>query len=364
MPKLNLRARAPFDFAATAGFLRFTDAEAVDTFTHGRYRRAIHFGKRLFLLTVEAQKTVAQEHIEVSPEDKDASPEGLDASQEDERVRPAIEVTLAPERLATPEVLDEAARTVRDMFSLEHDLAGWRAQLTRDPLMRRLEAEHRGLHLPRWPTLFEALATSILLQQIATSVAITFRRRVVERFGEQVEVDGRTYFAFPRAEQLARASVEELRALGLSNAKATCIIAVARACASEELTSATLEREDNESIIARLSALRGIGRWTAEWVLMLHFGRADVFPAADLFLRGVVVKYYNRGALMSEREIRAFAAKRWGAFGSYAALYFLAGMRAGTITLKAERVLSSDKRARVPTPKRAPRKTTNRQDET
>jgi DNA-3-methyladenine glycosylase II len=356
MPKLSLRTRLPFDFAATAGFLRFTDAEAVDTFTHGRYRRAMHFGERLLLLTVESQKTGAQEEIEASKEGIGASPEA--------GASPAVEVTLAPERLATPEVLDEAARTVRDMFSLEHDLAGWRAQLTRDPLMRRLEAEHSGLHLPRWPTLFEALTTSILLQQIATSVAITFRRRVVERFGEQLEVGGDTYFAFPRAERLARASVEELRALGLSNAKATCIVEVARTCSAGELGSATLAREDNESVIARLSALRGIGRWTAEWVLMLHFGRTDVFPAADLFLRGVVVKYYNRGASMSEREIRAFASKRWGAFGSYAALYFLAGMRAGTITLKAERVLSSDKRASAPTPKRAPRKTTNRQDET
>lgn len=337
MPKLILPACAPFDFAATARFLRFTEAEPVDTFTSGSYRRAIHFGERLFLLTVESEKTGA---------------------------RPAVRVTLAPERLATPEILDEAARVVRGIFSLEHDLTGWREHLTRDPLMRKLEAEHQGLHLPRWPTLFETLVTSILLQQIATTVAITFRRRVVERFGEQLEVKGQLYFAFPRAERLARASVEELRALGLSNAKATCIIEVARACAAGELSAASLAREDNETIIARLSALRGIGRWTAEWVLMLHFGRTDVYAAADLFLRGVVVKYYNGGAALNEREIRAFAEKRWGAFGSYSALYFLAGMRAGTITLKAERVLSSDQRASVPKPVRAPRKTTNRQDET
>lgn len=323
MPELILHARAPFDFAATAGFLRFTGAEIVDTFASGRYARALHLGGRLFLLAVEAEKTGA---------------------------RPAARVTLAPERFATPELLDEAARIVRAMFSLEHDLEGWRALLTRDPLMRKLEAAHRGLHLPRWPTLFEALVTSILLQQIATTVAITFRRRVVERFGEQLKVDGQTYFAFPRAERLAEASVEELRALGLSNAKATCIIEAARACASAALTSAALETEDNETVIARLSGLRGIGRWTAEWVLMLHFGRTDVFAAADLFLRGVVVKYYNKGAALNEREIRAFAAKRWGAYGSYSALYFLAGMRAGTITLKAERVLSSsDERDARPT---------------
>jgi DNA-3-methyladenine glycosylase II len=201
------------------------------------------------------------------------------------------------------------------------------------------------------------------LQQIATSVAITFRRRIVERYGEVFETGDESYFAFPRAGTLARASVEELRALGLSNAKAACIIEVARASAAGELNSATLEREDNETVIARLSSLRGIGRWTAEWVLMLHFGRPDVFPAADLFLRGVVVKYYNRGAAMNEREIRAFAAKRWGAYQSYSALYFLAGMRAGTITLKPERVLSFEQRDAKPT-HRTQRKTTNPHDET
>ncbi len=333
--ELFLEACAPFDFASTARFLRFTDAEAVDTFTDtsdgGRYRRAIHFGERLFLLSLEPSGTQS---------------------------RPAIQLKLAPDRSVTTQILDEAARVARCLFSLEHDLSRWRAQLARDPLMRQLEVAHRGLHLPRWPTLFEALVTSVLLQQIATSVAITFRRRVVERYGERLEWNGATYLAFPRAEALARVSVEELRALGLSNAKAACIIEVARACAAGELNSAMLEREDNETIIARLSALRGIGRWTAEWALMLHFGRTDVFAAADLFLRGVVVKYYNGGASMNEREIRAFAAKRWGAYQSYSALYFLAGMRAGTITLKPERVLSSDERDAKPTHRR-PKKTTD-----
>ncbi|HEX8457666.1 MAG TPA: AlkA N-terminal domain-containing protein [Pyrinomonadaceae bacterium] len=354
--ELVLSARAPFDFASTARFLRFTEAEAVDIFTDtftetstdtltetsggasngGRYRRALHFGERLFILSVEP-----------------AAPEGA-------QVRPCVRVKLAPEAFVTRHILDEAGTTVRRMFSLEHDLTAWRSRLARDPLMRRLEAEHRGLHLPRWPTLFEALVTSILLQQIATTVAITFRRRVVERYGERLEWQGETYYAFPRPEALAAASVEELRALGLSNAKAACIVEVARACMEGELSSASLEAETNERVIARLSRLRGIGRWTAEWVLMLHFGRTDVFPAADLFLRGVFIKHYNGGATLTEREIRAAAAKLWGAYQSYSALYFLAAMRAGTITLKSERVLSSDNSDAKPTRRRlTSRKTTD-----
>ncbi|MGI9107306.1 MAG: DNA-3-methyladenine glycosylase 2 [Pyrinomonadaceae bacterium] len=333
MTEMTLPARAPFDFAATARSLRFTDAEVVDTFRANRYARALHFGEQLFLLTVEAQP---------------ASTETGECL--------ALNVKLAPEQFATPQILDDAARIVRSMFSLDHDLAAGRARIfsARDSLLRRLEVEHRGLHLARWPSLFEALLTSILLQQIATAVAVTFRRRVVERYGERLEAGGDTFYAFPRAETMARAGVADLRALGLSNAKAMSIIELARACVAGELNAESLEREDNESIIARLSSLRGVGRWTAEWVLMLYFGRTDVFPATDLFLRGAVVKYYNKGMAMNEREIRAFAQKRWGAWSSYAALYFLAGMRAGAITLKPERVLSSRQAAaknRAPTGK-------------
>lgn len=307
MPTLKIVPRAPFDFDATARFFRFTEAEIVDGFGAGTYTRACHFGEKLLLLRVRSEGA---------------------------RSRPALAVSLTPARAATREVLTEARETVRRMFSVDHDLKMFRAQVEGDPLMSRLEAAHRDLRLPRWATLFEALLNSILLQQIATPVAWTFRRRVVERFGEQINVAGRKFYAFPRPAAIARAPVGELRALGLSGAKAQSIVGLARAVESGALDADALAREDNETVIARLSLLRGVGRWTAEWVLMLHFGRADVFAAADLFLRGAVVKYYNHGASMSEREIRAFARERWGAWGSYVALYMLAGMRAGKITLK------------------------------
>ncbi|MCA1634085.1 MAG: hypothetical protein LC802_10315 [Acidobacteria bacterium] len=317
MPTLRIAPRAPFDFDATARFFRFTEAEIVDNFDAGLYARACHVGGKLLLLRVESEGT---------------------------RARPALTVSLSPARPATRDVLTEAGETVCRMFSVEHDLKSFRAQVEGDPLMSRLEAAHRGLRLPRWATLFEALLNSILLQQIATPVAWTFRRRVVERFGKQIAVAGRKFYAFPLPSSIAGAPVEELRALGLSGAKAQSIVELARAVESGALDADALARGDNETVIARLSTLRGVGRWTAEWVLMLHFGRTDVFAAADLFLRGAVVKYYNNGAPMNEREIRAFARERWGAWGSYVALYMLAGLRAGKITLKPERVVLSNSR--------------------
>jgi DNA-3-methyladenine glycosylase II len=310
----TLRPRAPFDFEATARFFRFTEAEIVDNFDAGVYTRAMHCGDQLLLLNVASTGTPS---------------------------RPALVVSLEPSRRAAPKLLDDAEHTVRHMFSVDHDSRRFRARVADDPLMSRLEAAHRGLHLPRWATLFEALANSILLQQIATNVAWTFRRRVVERFGERLSVGGKEYYAFPRPSAIARANVDDLRALGLSGAKALSLVEAARAVDSGALDCEALAREENEGVVARLCGLRGVGRWTAEWVLVLHFGRTDVYAAADLFLRGVIVKYYNDGVPMREQEIRALAERCWGAWQSYAALYLLAGMRAGTVTLKPERVLLS-----------------------
>ena len=306
--EISIKPRAPFDFAATARFLRFTEQEAVDTFTDGSYRRALHLGERLHLLRVESSGTLK---------------------------RPLLSVKLEDESRARGKEMEIAEALVRLIFSAEHDLKKFRAQVAGDALMCKLEAAHRGLHIARWPTVFEALVISILSQQISTIVAMTLKRRLVEKFGERLRVGGETFFAFPRAEALSRAGVDELRALGLSGSKATGIIEMARRAGEGELNEDELAREENESLIARLTSLRGVGRWTAEWALMLHFGRTDVFPAGDLALRGFVSKYYNDGRPLTEREIRTLAealARKWA---SYAAVYFLAGMRAGIISLRA-----------------------------
>ena len=312
--KLTLRPRAPFDFAATARFLRFTESEAVDVFTDNCYRRLFHFGERARLLNVESIGT---------------------------RARPALLVSVGGKPALTKEDASRAEALVHQIFSTDHDLRRFRARLAGDPLMTELEASHRGLRLARWPTLFEALTVSILSQQISTLVAMTLKRRVVEKFGARLSVRGETFFAFPRAEGLARADVETLRALGLSGAKAVGIIEMAGRIADGDFVGSDLAREDNESVISRLTQLRGIGRWTAEWALMLHFGRTNVFPAGDLALRNFVIKYYNKGVPLAEREIRALAREMWGEWSSYAAVYFLAGMRAGTVNFRPEPVLLS-----------------------
>lgn len=311
MREILIKPRAPFDFAATARFMRFSEAEIVDTFNDRRYRRAFHFNEHLRLLTVESRGTIARPSLAISLDDHNRETKA--------RVEP-----------------DAAAATalVRRMFSADDDLGKFRARIKDDLLLQPIEAAHRGLHIARWPSLFEALTVSILSQQISTIVAMTLKRRLVEKFGARLTVNAESFYAFPCSETLAGKTVDELRALGISGAKAVSITEMAKLSAVGELDERALENEDNETVIESLTRLRGVGRWTAEWALMLYFGRRDVFPAGDLALRGFIIKYYNDGAAMIEREIRALAHARWGAWSSYAALYLLAGMRAGIINLR------------------------------
>jgi DNA-3-methyladenine glycosylase II len=318
--EIRIKPRAPFDFAATARFLRFTETEAVDTFTDGIYRRAIHFGNQLRLLKVESRGTLA---------------------------RPLLIATVDDGREMSAAEMKTIAVLVSRIFSTSHDLKQFRAEVAGDALMSLLEEHNRGLHMARWPNLFEALVISILLQQISTAGAWTLKRRLVEKFGEILQANGATLYAFPLAETLARAEMSDLRALGLSGSKAVSIIELAKRVVDGELDEDALQREDNESLMARLIELRGIGRWTAEWALMLHFGRTDVFPAGDLALRGFVSKYYNDGLPMTEHEIRSLASARWNKWASYAAIYFLAGMRASIISLRRQSVLLSNSGQRL-----------------
>lgn len=313
-----------FNLAATARFLRYTEAEIVDTFDGDRYRRALHLpsassAQHLHVITVEA------------------SPGSF-----------SLHLTLTPSAGKTTNM--QAAALIESMFSTRHDLREFRRLTKDDATLGAVEKAHRGLHLPCWASLFESLTISILLQQISTAVAIRLKQRFVERFGESVTTNDRTFFAFPSPERIARAEHAELRALGLSGSKAQSIIELARLIAANPRISDYLAREDNETIINRLTALRGIGRWTAEWALMLHFGRTDVFPAGDLALRAMVSKYYLNGEQATERALREFARSRWGAWASYACIYLFAGLRSGFVTLErtaAARVVSSTRPRRT-----------------
>jgi len=127
---------------------------------------------------------------------------------------------------------------------------------------------------------FSALIRSISAQQVNLAWAATIRRRLAESYGTRHEIAG-TYVYSLHAGPLARATVDELRALQLTTAKSRSVIAVAEAGEAGELERGDLKALDDEALIEHLTRLRGIGRWSAEWFLTRTLGRARVV-AGDL----------------------------------------------------------------------------------
>ncbi len=200
--------------------------------------------------------------------------------------------------------------------------------LQRDPIIARLDAAYPGLRTVRQFDLLAALVRCISAQQVNLRWAVTTRRRLAEAFGERHQIGEHVVYSLD-AERLAAASVAEIRALQFTTRKAEYIISAAEAIASGRLTIADLEALPDEEAIARLVALRGIGRWTAEWILARTLGRPCVV-AGDLGVRKAVGLAYLGTPLPSESAVRE-ATAHWGPSGNVAQTLLLHGLGLDTL---------------------------------
>lgn len=161
---------------------------------------------------------------------------------------------------------------------------------------------------------FAGLARVIIGQQVSTASANA--------------IWGRFAAAFPGADPAVPASADDttLRAIGLSGAKIAALRAIAVAHA-DGLDLDGLAELRGEEAHARLTAIRGIGPWTADVYLLFCLGHADVFPAGDLALRNAVADAFGRDAPVPIAELHAMA-ERWSPWRAVAARLFWAYYRA------------------------------------
>ncbi len=162
------------------------------------------------------------------------------------------------------------------------------------------------------------LVTSITAQQVSLHSAFAVRSRLIERFGVQHAVA----WAFPTRERIAAAHEDEIAAVGFSRRKAEYVIGLARSGLDLDGLSA---RSDGE-VIEALTAVRGLGRWTADWFLARCLARGDAWPAGDLGVRKAVSHFYGQGRQLSEQETRELG-ERFGPWRNVACHMLLAGRR-------------------------------------
>ena len=146
------------------------------------------------------------------------------------------------------------------------------------PLAERM----RGLKPPRFPTVFEALVNGVACQQLSLAVGIHLLNRLTAEHGKALSDDPDGPRAFPDPEALASSKPDDLKRHGFSSTKARTIIEIAQAVVDDQLDLEALPGREDGAAIERLTSLRGIGRWTAEYVLLRGLGRLHIFPGDDV----------------------------------------------------------------------------------
>jgi len=235
-----------------------------------------------------------------------------------------LSVTVPTSR--SPRVREAVTHEVRRIFGLDFDLPGFYRMAKADAALADLTSTLYGMRPTLAPGGLEMLVGSIVAQQVNLTFAFTLRARLVRRYGEAVPIGGQTVYAFPDARALARLRVTSLRAMQFSTRKAEYIRDVARAVTAGRLDLTALAQASNAEVIERLTALRGLGRWTADWYMARCLGRGDACPAGDLAVRKVFDHHYGRGRTLTEEAIRR-RARGWGDYQSVAIHYLLVGMR-------------------------------------
>jgi DNA-3-methyladenine glycosylase II len=182
--------------------------------------------------------------------------------------------------------------------------------LRRDPVMAELVEQYDPYTEREWEE-YERLAVSIVTQQLSTASAMAVRERVFDLLGE---VAPETVLA---AEEAA------LREAGLSNSKVEYLRTTAEAFRREDFTREGLADLSNDEVIDRLTAIRGVGPWTARMYLMFVLERPDVLPLGDLAVRRGIETLYADGESMTRQEMRE-AAEAWRPYRSYGTRYIWA----------------------------------------
>jgi len=209
-----------------------------------------------------------------------------------------IRIERAPGGVDVDPLDDETRAVVLKLLGAEFELDPFYAWASGQPVLAGLVLRLAGFRPPLAPDPFESLVTSITAQQVSLFSAFAIRNRMTERFGDR----GRHAYAFPARDRLARATEEQLVAVGFSVRKAEYVIGLARA----EIDLDALAPLDDDEIRTRLTAIRGLGPWTAEWFLARHLARPRAWPAGDLVLRKAADVLYGLDVYELGRRLDPF----------------------------------------------------------
>jgi DNA-3-methyladenine glycosylase II len=244
----SLRPVPPFRLDLTVWTLRRRADNVVDRWDGESYRRVLILRGR----PVELQVT------QTAPPDS-----------------PRLEVSVVGAPM-TPGLKTEATAALERLLGIRIDLRDFNRLAEQDAKLASLVERFRGMKPPRFASVFEALANAVACQQITLTQGIHLLNRLAEEYGPSLE----GAYGFPGPEVLAEQRPDAL--VGLSYQKADYLTGIACEVVGGRIDLKRLGKMDDAAAVERLRELRGVGRWTAEYVLLRGLGRLEIFPGDDV----------------------------------------------------------------------------------
>jgi AraC family transcriptional regulator of adaptative response / DNA-3-methyladenine glycosylase II len=276
---LRLVYRPPLDFAAMLAFMARRAIPGIERVCADSYERVVGPTDASTWLRVTADPAKPELRLDISAVD--------------------------------PRAIPDIVRRVRRMFDLDADLGAVHALLGEEPLLAKAIAKRPGLRVPCGWDGFEIAVRAVLGQQISVAGATTLARRLVDAYGEpRTHSRGGLDRSFPTPQRLREAPLETL---GLPKTRAATLRSLATAVIDGRVDFGAGQRLD--AFVERMTALPGIGQWTAHYIAMRALGHPDAFPAGDLVLQQIL----GDGKRLSERATQA-RSQAWRPWRAYSVL--------------------------------------------
>lgn len=291
---LIVRPIPPFRLDLTVWALRRRARNEIDRWDGTTYRRVVNVAGRPTELAVRQTGSSAAPRLEVTAT---PPPRTLAARR---RVRSIVDCLLSP----------------------HIDLTKWYQLAEGDPRLRTLADRFHGVKPPRFPTVFEALVNAFACQQLSLEVGLELINRLAAVCDVRRGTGGHARYAFPAPGDVARLPPSSYRAIGFSRQKVSALLTLARGLEEGEIDLGQLAGGNDDDIRARLLALRGVGRWTAEYVLLRGLGRLDVFPGDDVAAQKSLARWLGRPAPLDYAAV-ARVVEKWQPYAGLVYLHLL-----------------------------------------
>lgn len=289
---LKLNTPALFSWGAILNYLNREHNEVMFEVIDDKVRRAFRVGSDTYLCEISYNET-----------------------------KQLIEITVLNEQSWTEKSMSEIVAFITDWFDLNTDLEPFYRLAETDTILKDLTTKFTGLRMVGMPNFYEAITWGIFGQQINLGYTYTLKRRFTEKYGESLLFEGKTYWIYPTAEKIASVSIAELLELKLTLRKAEYLIDISQKIVVGKISKAYYYNfQNNDAAEKAMTKIRGIGPWTANYVLMRCLRMGDAFPMADIGLLNGIKVIENLESKPDEIHMKILK-ERWGPWCSYATFY-------------------------------------------